>query len=219
MFKYQARKYREESSGEGGDDSGKTAPSVEELQKQLEDIQSQFGKVKSKNEELLTEAKQAKEAKRKAEAEAAAQAEAKAKADGDHEQLYKSSEAARLALQADHEKLKADIADGKRKVAADKIAHQLADGTNAELLAEFILKRVGYSEDQIKVLDQTGALTVSSLDDLENEFRNDARYAALLKGNQSSGGSATGGSNGSGAANGNKPLTSTQKIAEGLKEL
>ena len=52
-----------------------------------------------------------------------------------------------------------------------------------------------YHDDGVKVTDSSGDLTVSTLDDLKAEFKNDARYSSLLKGNQSSGGGASGGSN------------------------
>jgi len=43
-------------------------------------------------------------------------------------------------------------------------------------------------------------LTVSTLDDLSKEFSGSARFASLIKGNQSSGGGAAGGSNSGSAA-------------------
>ena len=80
-----------------------------------------------------------------------------------------------------------------------KLAADLADGANAELLSEFIGRRLKFHEDGVKVTDVNGNLTVSSFDDLKSEFKNDARYSALLKGNQPSGGGASGGSNSGGA--------------------
>jgi hypothetical protein len=81
-----------------------------------------------------------------------------------------------------------------------RIAAELADGSNAELLSDFISRRLKYHEDGVKVTDAQGNLTVSSLDDLKAEFKNNPKYSALLKGNQSSGGGASGGSNSGGAA-------------------
>jgi hypothetical protein len=80
-----------------------------------------------------------------------------------------------------------------------KLAAEIADGANAELLSEFIGRRLKFHDDGVKVTDNSGNLTVSSLSDLKTEFQNDAKYSALLKGNQSSGGGASGGSNSSGA--------------------
>jgi len=103
-------------------------------------------------------------------------------------------------LQGEYEGLQGSIATEKKNNAAMKIATELADGSNAELLAEFLGRRLKFTDEGIKVTDAAGNLTVSSMDDLKKEFAGDARYAALLKGNQSSGGGASGGSNGGGAA-------------------
>jgi len=180
--------------------TGDQAPSVDELQAQLADATSQMAAMKAKNDELLTETKQAKNAKREAEAAAEAERERIAKEKGDHEQLYNSANEKLTSTQKELENLQLSIAVEKKNTAALKIATELADGTNAELLGEFIGRRLKFTDDGLKVTDTTGQLTVSSLDDLKKEFANDPRYSALLKGNQSSGGGASGGSNGSGAA-------------------
>lgn len=161
---------------------------------------SELEKLRAKNEELLSETKAAKTAKREAEAKATAEAERIAKEKGDFEQLHKSSEERYQTTLSELEGLRGTVADEKRNNAAMKIATELADGSNAELLSEFIARRLKYTDDGLKVTNSGGELTVSSLDDLKTEFKGDARYAALLKGNQSSGGGATGGNNGSGAA-------------------
>jgi len=84
--------------------------------------------------------------------------------------------------------------------AAMKIASSLAEGENVGLLTRFVAERLKYAEDGVKVTDSSGDLTVSSLDDLKKEIAGSARFASLIKGNQSSGGGASGGSTGSGAA-------------------
>lgn len=173
---------------------------VEALQTQLADTTKQLEAIKAKNDELLGEAKRAKNAKREAEEAAKREAEEKAKASNDYEQLHKSSESERQKLADQLEALNNKIGSEKRNNAAMKLATSIADGSNAELLAEFVSKRLKYSDDQVHVLNESGELTVSTLDDLKKEFQNDARYASLLKGNQSSGGGATGGSNGNGVA-------------------
>lgn len=183
----------EGGGGSGGDD-------VEALKQQLADLQSQFDKVNAKKDELLTETKQAKEAKRQAEQEAQAKAEEAAKKAGDYESLHKSAMAKLQATEEAHNSLLNQIAGEKLNNAAMKIAIELADGSNAELLSAFISKRLKYDGGDVKVTDDKGNLTISSLTDLQKEFSNDARYAALLKGNQSSGGGAAGGKSGGGAA-------------------
>ena len=214
-------------AGEHGADggSGGDAPSVEELQSQLADLSSQNAAMKAKTEELLGETKAAKTKAREIEAAAEAERNRLATEKGDFEQLFKSLEGKYSALQNDHDGLQSKIATEKRDNAALKIATELADGTNAELLSEFISRRLKYTDEGIKVTDQAGSLTVSSLDDLKKEFAGDARFSALLKGNQSSGGGAAGGANGGGAAkeitrsefNGLNPVEASKFMKEGGK--
>ena len=180
--------------------------SVEDLQKALsekdaiiQDLQNQFGAVKSKADQLLDETKKAK-AKARAEAEAKEQAEyerlsakaRRAKKNGDFEQLLASSEKQRKELEERLNSLQNNISTEKTRSESLRIASELADGANAEILSEFISKRIKYTDEGIKVLDQDGSLTVSSLDDLKNEFANSAKYKSLIRGSKSSGGGAVG---------------------------
>lgn len=165
----------------------------------LSQLMAENAAMKAKMDELLTEAKKAKTAKRAIEEESQAERERIAKEKGDYEQLHKSSEERYQATIAELNDLRGNIAKEKQVNTAMKIAADLADGTNAELLAEFIGRRLKFHEDGVKVTDNSGNLTVSTFEDLKTEFKNDARYSALLKGNQSSGGGASGGSNSGGA--------------------
>jgi len=166
----------------------------------LEALMSENAAMKAKMDELLTEAKKAKSAKREIEEQSQVERERIAREKGDFEQLHRSSEERYQATVKELESMRANVANEKRNNAAMKVATELADGANAELLSEFISRRLKYHEDGVKVTDSSGDLTVSTLDDLKAEFKNDARYSSLLKGNQSSGGGASGGSNSGGAA-------------------
>ena len=173
--------------------------SVEDLQKALsekdamiQDLQTQFGAVKSKADELLDETKKAK-AKARAEAEAKEHAELeRAKKNGDFEQLLASSEKQRKELEDRLNSLQSNISTEKTRTESLRIAAELADGANAEILAEFVRKRIKYTDEGVKVLDGEGSLTVSSLDDLKNEFANSAKFKSLIRGSKSSGGGAVG---------------------------
>jgi chromosome segregation ATPase len=182
------------------ENNGADAPTVEQLQAQLAEITQSFESVKAKNEELLTETKAAKAKRREAEDAATAERERIAREKGDHEQLYKSAQEKLNATLEELTGLKGSIANEKRNSAALQIAAELADGANAKLLSEFVSRRLKFTEEGLKVTNDRGELTISTLADLKTEFKNDPTYAALLKGNQSSGGGATGGSNGGGAA-------------------
>ena len=189
--------YQEEAGGEGGGSGG---PTIEELQTALAAAQNSVAALENKQVELLDEAKKAKAQRKAIEDAARVDAETKAKGEGNFEQLYKSSEAARLALQDEYSSLKGNVANEKRNGEAMKLAMSMADGANAELLSEQIAKRLKFTDEGLKVTDANGNLTVSSLKDLATEFQTNDRYASLLKGNQSSGGGASGGSNSGGAA-------------------
>ena len=180
---------------------------VSALQEQLTTLQAtnqeladQFDAIKNKNDELLTETKSAKEAKRKAEADAIAEKDRMAKESGDFESLYKSSSEKLQMTESTLSQLQGRIETEQKGNAAMKIAADLAEGSNIDLLSTFINTRLSFQEGALKVTDGNGNLTISSLDDLKAEFKNDPKFASLLKGNQSSGGGATGGNNSGSAA-------------------
>tara|TARA_R100000541_G_scaffold58872_1_gene70909 strand:+ start:11 stop:652 length:642 start_codon:yes stop_codon:yes gene_type:complete len=180
---------------------------VSALQEQLTTLQAtnqeladQFDAIKNKNDELLTETKSAKEAKRKAEADAIAEKDRMAKESGDFESLYKSSSEKLQMTESTLSQLQGRIETEQKGNAAMKMAADLAEGSNIDLLSTFINTRLSFQEGALKVTDGNGNLTISSLDDLKAEFKNDSKFASLLKGNQSSGGGATGGNNSGSAA-------------------
>nr|WP_237544153.1 hypothetical protein [Pseudomonas syringae]MBL3836821.1 hypothetical protein [Pseudomonas syringae pv. theae] len=119
-----------------------------------------------------------------------------AKARGDFEQLFTSSEQALAAERAKLAELTSTIERRDLSSAASKVATGIADGENAEILAEFIQRRLKVVEGQVKVTDAQGNLTIATLDDLAKEFELTPRYAALVRGTQANGGGATGGKGG-----------------------
>jgi chromosome segregation ATPase len=174
--------------------------SLQDKDAMIQDLQSQFTAVKGKADELLDEAKKAKSKAREA-TSAKEQAKVdKAKRDGDFEQLLKSSETERTTLKSELEDLRGRVSKEKVKSVSMQIASEMADGTNAELLSEFIAQRIKHVDGDTKVLDKSGALTVSSLDELKNEFLSSDRYKSLLRGTKSSGGGAQGSNHKDGSA-------------------
>lgn len=200
-----AQVYREEEKGGEGEGSGGgdvyTKEQFDQLSSDLANAQKESTSMKSKMDELLGETKKAKALKNKADEDVAEAARAKALKDNDFEQLFKSSEAQRETSDTKYSELLGKIANEKRNSEAVKIAMQLSDGDNAELLSQFIAPRLKYTDEGIKILDINGQLTVSTVEDLKTEFQSNARYSSLLKGNQSSGGGASGGNSGSAADN------------------
>lgn len=153
------------------------------------DIASMQGKM----DELLGEAKDAKQ-KAKDEASTAAKAIAdKAKQDGDFEALLKSSESERETITLELEQFKKNASIDRVNSAATKMAAEIADGHNVALLADIIARRLKDTDTGIKVLDASGELTIDTTDKLREAVKADERYASLVRGNQSSGGSASGG--------------------------
>ena len=150
--------------------------------------------LKLKVETLLTEQKaekrkteEADTARIKAEEEAATE---KARKTGDIDALeasYKGKIATLDTQLSDERGLRAgDIL----KRAALQVASKLADGDNQDLLSGFIEKRLRVEEGEIKVTDLAGNLTISTLEQLAEEFRSDAKYSALVTGSKGDGGGA-----------------------------
>lgn len=174
-------------------DNTEVKPEVKsEVAPDIAKIMAENEALKAKHQELLDETKKA---KRKAEEESRAHEEArreKQKKDGDYEQLYKSSEQKARELEDKIRAKDEERANEVAKTEAMKLASQLADGYNAELLQEFIVRRIKYTEDGIRVLDSNGGLTVSSLTDLKAEFEKSDKFKSLLRGSKATGGGASG---------------------------
>jgi len=152
--------------------------------------------LKRQNQTLLDEAKEAKRLKREADLALDQQKITAAKERGDFEQLYTSSEQALASERARLAELTTSIERRDLTSAAAKVSGSIADGENAEILAEFIERRLKIVEGQVKVTDASGNLTIATLDDLAKEFQQAPRYAALVRGTQANGGGATGGKGG-----------------------
>lgn len=188
--------FQQEADPDAGSPTPAPAITVEqfqELQSKLEAVEQEKARILDSKNQILSEKKKAQEAARLANEE-------KAKKAGDFEQLYKSQQEKNAEWENKYNKLQTGIAESKRNNQAMKLAGELAEGFNAEILSEQIAKRLKYTDEGVKVTDSNGQLTVSSIEDLKNEFKSNERYASLLKGNQSSGGGAAGGNSGSATA-------------------
>lgn len=172
---------------------------IEEMQAKLAEATKSIESLTKHNEELFGETKAAKAQKRAAEEEIEAERIRLAKKKGDHEQLYNSSQEQNKVLQDRLDGLELKISTKERDNVSLGLATELAEGANIRLLSKFISPRLKYTDEGVKVLDDNGGLTVSSIEDLKTEFKNNADFKSLLKGNQSSGGGASGGANSGGA--------------------
>ena len=71
---------------------------------------------------------------------------------------------------------------------SQRLASQLADDPrNQQLLQRFINDRLTVVDGQVKVTDEQGKPSASTLSDLENEFKTSGMYDSLLTGTRASG--------------------------------
>ena len=146
--------------------------------------------LKRKNEELLAEKRASEERRRAAEDEARRKEEERLAAEGNFKQLYESSQTKTAEWEQRYSQLEQSIHQRDISLAATRIATAIADGDNADILKEFIARRLKVAEGQVRVTDESGNLTVSSLADLQREFETAPRYASLVRGSQAGGGGA-----------------------------
>ena len=153
--------------------------------------------LKRKIDELLTEKKTAQQKAIEAEELAKAEAAEKLRKANDYEQLYNSSESEREKASKELAELKATIDRQKVSNEATDVAFQLTkDPARAKLLTEQISTRLALVDGEVRVLDSSGNLTVSTINELTSSIK--AEYPFLVDGSQAAGGGATGGSSGAG---------------------
>lgn len=202
MFKLRQLFLQEQ--GEGSDLGGSEAssksdeqPDVNKLLEQVNSLSEEKARMKNKLDELLNETKKNKEQRRQAELEMQRISEEKAKQQGDYEQLYKSQTEKAQTLEQQLSELRNQVNNEKKQTAVMRIASELADGVDAENLAYLIQNRLKITDEGLKVLDNDGNLTVSSVDDFKKEIQTTERFKSLLRGVSASGGGATGNNNAS----------------------
>lgn len=153
--------------------------------------------LKRKNEELLAEKRASEERRRAAEEEARRKEEERLAAEGNYKQLFESSQAKTSEYEQRYTSLLQQIEQGQIMQSAFKAASGIAGGAseqsiaaNTEILAEFMSRRLKVAEGQVRITDESGNLTVSTLADLQKEFETSPRYASLVRGSQAGGGGA-----------------------------
>ena len=171
--------------------------------------------LKSKVEELLGEKKAAEKARKDAEEQARLEREEAARKSGNVEELEKSwtekynRREAELSgqLESTNSALQGQIRDLTVGRTATDIATTLAIPGSAKALLPHIERRLSVEQRDGKptvvVLDASGKLSASTLDELKAEFTNDPAFGPLIAGSKASGGGAGGAGKGGGAAQGN----------------
>lgn len=178
-------------------------------------LEKETAGLKSKVDELLGEKKSVSQKAREIEERAEQDRLKRAKEAEDYKSLFESSESKRSEIEQRYQELNSSIRNEKRSSEAFKIANELATGANAELLSEFISRRLDVGEDgQLVVTDANGNPTVSTLADLKKEFVSSGKYDALLNGTGATGGGATNSRTGGASLSGKKlsEMTRAEKI-------
>ena len=145
--------------------------------------------LKAKNDELISERKKAQGEREKAEQTAKTRAEEKAQAENDYKQLFESQKQESDTLRSTIDKMNSDISRSRIDGEAIRIAgHLTKDVNRAKLLQQQISQRLTLVDNEIRVADESGQLTVSSLDDLTNSIKQN--FPFLVDGSQANGGGA-----------------------------
>lgn len=188
------------------------------LQAQLADERAQREALNNKVQELIGEKRTKQEAERQAQLERAQALEEKARQEdnaGKLKELLDSAKEETNKYKKELEERDKKIEEGIKRNAAMEVANQVAaNPANAEILADLLLlkNRVGVMDGKAVVNDADGRATVSALADLASQIESDDRYASLVKGNQASGGGATG-------SGGRAPTKSNELTGEQLESM
>ena len=171
-------------------DDGVKQQIAERLNQTLQEkLESETKGLKSKVDELLSEKKKVQQEREQAREMARLEAEQKAQKENDYKQLFEAQKEESNTLRQTIEKMNADITQQKIRTEAAKLAAQLTKDTGrAQLLQKEISQRLTLVDNELRVTDDSGQLTVSSLDDLANAIK--TSYPFLVDGSQASGGGA-----------------------------
>lgn len=157
-----------------------------------EAVQAELERLRQHNEKLIGEKRQRDEIARQAQLERERIEREAAKKNGDFEALEKSYQEKLQAREAELNELYKQRDTQAVNNESQRLASQLADTpTNQKLLQRFIKDRLSVVDGQVRVVDEEGKPSASTLDDLAHEFRTSGMYDSLLAGTRGSG---TGGS-------------------------
>jgi len=148
-----------------------------------EQSQAEIEALAAKKEQLLSETKRAKEAKRQIEAED----RERAAKNGEYERLLEMEQAEKAKLFEELNTIKQNVLNEKINTQAHKLANEIkAIPESAEIVADLIARELK------NVSDENGEISEAAIKALKSQFLSDEKYKPLLLGNQSNGGGATG---------------------------
>lgn len=172
-------------------DENKTNQKI--TQEQFLAMQDEIERLRKHNETLLSEKKAETERRKAEQAEKDRLAEETARKKGDFETLEKSYQDKIVSLEQQISDIQAERNHDLIKSQSAKMAGQLSSNAhNQEILQMLIEKRLVAENGTVKVTDNNGNLTISTLDELVNEFKNGGKFDALIDGTKASGTGATG---------------------------
>lgn len=160
---------------------------------QYQALQDEVEKLRKHSETLLAEKKAEQQKQREAQAEKDALAQEQARKKGDFDTLEKQ-------YQDKIAKFEAEIVERDKQRDSDlvksealKLASSLSDNEhNQAILQMLIEKRLTAENGQVKVVDDLGNATISTIADLKNEISTSGKFDSLITGTKASGVGATG---------------------------
>ena len=160
---------------------------------QYQALQDEVERMRKHNETLLAEKKAEQQKQREAQAEKDALAQEQARKKGDFDTLEKQ-------YQDKIAKLEVEIVERDKQRDSDlvksealKLASSLSDNEhNQAILQMLIEKRLAAENGQVKVVDDLGNATISTIADLKNEISTSGKFDSLITGTKASGVGATG---------------------------
>ena len=160
---------------------------------QYQALQDEVEKLRKHSETLLAEKKAEQQKQREAQAEKDALAQEQARKKGDFETLEKR-------YQDKIAKLEAEIVERDKQRDSDlvksealKLASSLSDNEHDQAILQMLIeKRLAAENGQVKVVDDLGNATISTIADLKNEISTSGKFDSLITGTKASGVGATG---------------------------
>lgn len=143
------------------------------------DYKSLYEETKRKLETVAAHKDKLYKETKEAKAERDREAEEKARKNGEFEKLLEQERKEKLELKQNYK-------NERITTTALKLANELAEGDNVELLSEFVKKTIS------NLAEDDGRIESDLLDSVKNDYKNNPKFKALLKGSKASGGGASG---------------------------
>lgn len=157
-----------------------------------EETKSKLDTVAKHKDKLYQETKAAKAERELAKAEAQRIEQEKALKDGEYEKLWQTTKQEKELLAKQIQEMQQANKNEKIQITALRIANELADGDNVELLSEFVQRNLA------NLADDNGRIESDVIESVKQEFKANAKYRALMKSSKAVGGGAPGNKNSSG---------------------